>query len=551
MNIARTEAWQRLKQHAREMKRCHLRDLLKDARRSKSLVATYNRILLDYSRQNVTRETMGSLFALARTAGLKEKMRAMVNGEKINKTEGRAVLHTALRAPRGAVIKVDGSNVMPDVHAVLDKIRIFAGKVRSGGWRGITGKPLTDVVTIGIGGSYLGTEFVHEALRNDSKCAKRARGRRLRFLSNVDPVDVARAIEGLNPETTLVIVVSKSFTTAETILNAKTVRQWLAAQLGASAVRRHMIAISTNTCALEKFGIDPENAFSLWDWVGGRFSVCSAVGVLPLSLQYGFETAREFLRGARDMDEHFFSSLFKSNLPVIMGLLGAWNTTFLGRPCHAILPYSQALHRFPAHVQQVAMESNGKRVDVEGHSLPYDTGEIVFGEPGTNGQHSFYQLMHQGRVIPADFIGFRRSQQPRRVKGESLDNHDELMANFFAQPDALALGKTRQECEAEGIPAHVLPHKVFPGNRPSNVILMDSLVPFSAGQLLALYEHRTAVQGFIWGINSFDQMGVELGKELAKHVQACMAELRNGDKPTGELIPSTRALIEKYTCGGI
>ncbi|WP_169974296.1 glucose-6-phosphate isomerase [Tautonia rosea] len=547
MSIATSTAWKTLSTHAETIASHHLRDLLNDPARCRAMVAEADGITLDYSRQNATTETVKLLLDLAGEATLLEKIQAMFRGDRINTTEDRAVLHVALRAPKGASITLDGSNVVDEVHAVLEKIRGFSDRVRSGEWKGATGKPLTDVVSIGIGGSYLGPEFVHEALRTDPDCARAAQGRCLRFLANVDPIDVARNLEGLNPETTLVVIVSKTFTTAETMLNAKTVRQWLVSSLGPESVARHMVAVSTNLEGVREFGIDPENAFGFWDWVGGRYSVCSAVGVVPLALQYGMEQVEPFLKGAHAIDRHFLESPFESNLPVLLGLFGIWNSTFLHRPNRALLPYCQALLKLAPHIQQVDMESNGKRVGLDGQALPYPTGEIDFGEPGTNGQHSFYQLLHQGRVVPADFIGFTRSQTPVSVEGEAVSNHDELMANFFAQPDALAVGKTAEEVEAEGVPADLVPHKVFPGNRPSNVLLLDGwLTPEACGKLLALYEHRTAVQGFLWGINSFDQWGVELGKVLAKQVRAQLAATRKESAPIEGFNPSTTALLRKY-----
>jgi glucose-6-phosphate isomerase len=422
---------------------------------------------------------------------------------------------------------------------------------------GATGKPLTSVVSIGIGGSYLGPEFVFEALRTDPEASAAAEGRSLRFLANVDPVDVARALAGLNPETTLVVIVSKTFTTAETMLNARTIRRWLLDNMPRSArcsdadiLRQHIAAVSTAIGKATDFGIAADNIFGFWDWVGGRYSVCSAVGVLPLSLQYGSAVVNRFLAGAHDMDRHFFESPLRTNLPVLLGLLGLWNSSFLGHSARAILPYAQALVRFAAHIQQVDMESNGKRVTADGTPLPFVAGEIVFGEPGTNGQHSFYQLLHQGRVVPAEFIGFCRSPQPVHLDGESVSNHDELMSNFFAQPDALAVGKTVAELEREGVPPHLHPHKEFPGNRPSLSLLFSELNAFSVGQLLALYEHRVAVQGFVWNVNSFDQWGVELGKVLANRVRAQLHTVRTSQDPSAvdetHFNPSTSFLLHKY-----
>ena len=542
-SIAKSPAWKSLTAHAKATASLHLRDLLQDGKRSVAMRAAHGGIVLDFSRQNATAETTGLLLALAKEAGLSTKLAAMAAGFKINTTENRAVLHVALRAAKGTAIPVDGQDVVPEVLAVQKRIAGFSDAVRSGKWKGATGKALTDVVAIGIGGSYLGPEFVFEALKSDKACVKAAAGRRLRFLANVDPIDVTRALEDLDPETTLVVVVSKTFTTAETMLNARTLRSWLVKHLGAKAVPKHMVAVSTNLAEVEKFGIDPANAFGFWDWVGGRYSVCSAVGLLPLALQYGWKPIDKFLAGARDIDQHLLNAPLESNLPVLLGLYGVWNSTFLGRSTRALLPYCQALLKLAPHIQQVDMESNGKRVALDGSVLPFEAGEIDFGEPGTNGQHSFYQLVHQGRVVPADFIGFKKSQQPVKLAGEPVSNHDELMSNFFAQPDALACGKTAAELRAEGVPEALVPHKEFPGNRPSNVLLLDQLDPFTCGQLLALYEHRTAVQGFIWGINSFDQWGVELGKVLAKQVRTQLA----AKKPDlSKFNPSTQALLALY-----
>eukprot|EP00931_Biecheleriopsis_adriatica_P066720 TRINITY_DN4100_c0_g2_i1.p1 TRINITY_DN4100_c0_g2~~TRINITY_DN4100_c0_g2_i1.p1 ORF type:complete len:996 (-),score=256.52 TRINITY_DN4100_c0_g2_i1:68-3055(-) len=514
---------------AAAMKATHLRELLKNEARCDSMMVEAEGVVLDYCRQKVTQETMSQLFELAKDADLEGKKQGLFSGAKINETEGRAVLHVALRAPKTESICVDGKDVVPEVHAVLDAMKAFSDKVRSGSFVGHTGKQLTDVVCIGIGGSYLGVEFVFEALKTDPASAAAAKGRNLRFLANVDPIDVRRALSGLNAETTLVIVISKTFTTAETMLNARTVKAWLVKELGTeAAVAKHVVACSTALEKTKAFGIDPANVFGFWDWVGGRFSVCSAVGVLPLALQYGFDIVEKFLAGAHAMDKHFQTAPIEKNLPTLLGLLTVWNASCLGYEGYAVLPYCQALIRFVAHIQQLDMESNGKRVKMDGSPCTTTTGAIYFGEPGTNGQHSFYQLMHQGRTIPADFIGFKRSQNPISLDGEPVSNHDELMSNFFAQPDALALGKTLAECKAEGIPEKLLEHKVFSGDRPSNSILMPVCDPYNLGVLLAMYEHRTAVQGWIWGINSFDQWGVELGKVLGVKVRKYFAEARKG-----------------------
>ncbi|KAK1287689.1 Glucose-6-phosphate isomerase, cytosolic [Acorus calamus] len=474
---------------------------------------------------------------------------------QINSTENRSVLHVALRAPRDKVICSDGKNVVPEVWKVLDKIKEFSELVRSGSWVGATGKALKDVVAVGIGGSFLGPLFVHTALQTDLIFLLKPS---YENLANVDPIDVARNIAGLDPETTLVVVVSKTFTTAETMLNARTLREWITAALGPKAVAKHMVAVSTNLTLVEKFGIDPNNAFAFWDWVGGRYSVCSAVGVLPLSLQYGFSVVEKFLKGASIIDQHFYSTPFEKNIPVLLGLLSVWNVSFLGYPARAILPYTQALEKFAPHIQQasmplyfpsrlrVSMESNGKGVSIDGVRLPFEAGEIDFGEPGTNGQHSFYQLIHQGRVIPCDFIGVVKSQQPVYLKGEVVSNHDELMSNFFAQPDALAYGKTAEQLLSENVSQNLIPHKTFTGNRPSISLLLPSLNAYNVGQLLAIYEHRVAVEGFIWGINSFDQWGVELGKSLASQVRKQL----NSSRTKGESVKgfnfSTTALLSRY-----
>ncbi|XP_015884682.3 glucose-6-phosphate isomerase, cytosolic 2B [Ziziphus jujuba] len=544
--ICDTEPWKDLKAHVENIKKNHLRDLMDDVVRSQAMMVEYDGILLDYSRQQATLETIGKLFKLAEAANLKQKINLMFSGEHINSTENRAVLHVALRAPRDKVIQSDGKNVVSDVWSVLDKIKEFSERVRSGSWVGATGKALKDVVAVGIGGSFLGPLFVHTALQTDPEAIESARGRQLRFLANVDPIDVARNITGLNPETTLVVVVSKTFTTAETMLNARTLREWISATLGPSAVAKHMVAVSTNLALVEKFGIDPNNAFAFWDWVGGRYSVCSAVGVLPLSLQYGFSVVEKFLKGASSIDQHFNSAPYEKNIPVLLGLLSVWNVSFHGYPARAILPYSQALEKFAPHIQQVSMESNGKGVSIDGTPLPYETGEIDFGEPGTNGQHSFYQLIHQGRIIPCDFIGIVKSQQPVYLKGEVVSNHDELMSNFFAQPDALAYGKTAEQLQKENVQQHLIPHKTFSGNRPSLSILLPSLNAYNIGQLLAIYEHRIAVEGFIWGINSFDQWGVELGKSLANQVRKQLHASRTKGEPVEGFNFSTKMLLTKY-----
>lgn len=526
-----------------------LSDLLMDEARASAMIAQHRNMLLDFSRQLLTVETLSALYKLAEVCQLPSRIAAMFSGEKINSTEKRSVLHIALRAPRSSSLEVDGTDVIPGVHSVLDRVRAFANRVRSGEWVGATGKPLTDVVAIGIGGSYLGPEFVFEALRIDPDGMEASKGRSLRFLANVDPVDVARARTGLNPETTLVVVISKTFTTAETMLNARTMRSWIIDALGSEAVAKHMIAVSTNLQGVTDFGIDPENVFGFWDWVGGRFSVTSAVGIVPLALQYGPDIVQRFLDGAHDMDVHFRDTPTEANLPVLMGLIGVWNSSFLKLETRALLPYQQALLKLAPHIQQVDMESNGKRVRLNGSELGHAAGPINFGEPGTNGQHSFYQLVHQGRVVPCDFVGVINSQYPIELPGEVVSNHDELMSNFFAQPDALAFGKSAEQCRKEGIPEELIPHKTFPGNRPSSSLLIDKLDAFSVGQLLALFEHRTAVEGFIWDINSFDQWGVELGKVLAKGVRKQLHASRTTGVSVTGFNPSTTMLLNKFLAG--
>lgn len=549
--ISSGSSWKDLEDHVSRLDGLHLRELLQDVERVRSMVVegSLEGVRLDYSRQVITKETVLLLMKLAEQSDLKGKMRSMFSGETINETEGRAVLHHVLRSPEGSVpLILEGKNVLDEVHSVLKQIKCFSEEVRSGRWKGKTGKPLVNVVAVGIGGSFLGPLFVHNALQTHQRCAERSAGLQLRFLANVDPVDYARAIQGLDPATTLVVIISKTFTTAETMLNARTMRQWITSELGEDAVAKHMVAVSTNHKLVEEFGIDPKNTFAFWDWVGGRFSVCSAVGILPLALQYGFEVCREFLDGAHAADEHFIETEFCKNIPVLMGLLSIWNSSFLGHATNAILPYSQALEKFAPHIQQLSMESNGKSVEMNGTRLPFQTGEIYFGEPGTNGQHSFYQLIHQGRLVPCEFIGIANSQQPIFLEGERISNHDELMCNFFAQADALACGKTPEELRESGVPEALIPHKTFSGNRPSLSLLLKDLSPFRIGQLLSIYEARVAVEGFIWGINSFDQWGVELGKVLATKVRETLTQIRlDGESAIPkEYNPSTAAALEAY-----
>lgn len=507
-----------------KIKHANLRELLQEEKREE-LQMSYDGITLDFTRQRFTSEIWQQLSNSEILEAVREKIAEMRSGAHINTTEDRAALHMALRAAEDEEYLVDGNNVTQEVWSVLKRIEDFTNQVRSGSWTGATGKPLTNVISVGIGGSYLGAEFVFESLRTDSTCATAAHGRKLKFLANVDPIGFVRATQGLNPEETLVIIISKSFTTKETMLNANLCRNWITSGLGEEAVSKHVISCSANPNLAVEFGIDENNVFGFWDWVGGRYSVTSAVGVVPLSLQYGFENIRKFLDGCHSMDVHFQNAPMNQNLPVALGLCGIWNSTFLDLPVRGIIPYCEALSRFPAHIQQVDMESNGKRVDLLGNPLPFAAGEIILGEPGTNAQHSFFQLIHQGREIPLELIGFYNSQvssSNETIQECIRQNHQELMCNFFAQADALAVGKTAEEVANEGNTGSMIGHKTFPGNRPSLLILADKLTAYTCGQLLALYEHRVAVEGFIWGINSFDQWGVQLGKVLAKKLNSAV-----------------------------
>ncbi|MEO6600713.1 MAG: glucose-6-phosphate isomerase [Polyangiaceae bacterium] len=532
--LTRSPEWQALQAHYEATKETHLRELFaKDASRADRFSTEALGIFLDYSKNRITGETVERLLALAESAGLRAKIDAMFAGEKINTTEGRAVLHTALRAPKGASILVDGKNVVPEVHAVLEKMAEFSERVRSGEWKGHTGKAIKNVVNIGIGGSDLGPYMATEALRFYS-----ARHLTFRFVSNVDATDFAEATHDLDPEETLFIVCSKTFTTLETLGNAKTARDFLLAKLkDPAAVKKHFVAVSTNAEEVAKFGIDTANMFEFWDWVGGRYSYDSAVG-LSLMLAIGGKAFGEMLGGFHAMDEHFRSTPFEKNLPVLLGLVGIWYNNFFGTETFAVLPYDQYLARFSAYLQQLDMESNGKRVTLKGEAVDYQTGPILWGQPGTNGQHAFYQLIHQGtKLIPCDFIGFSHSLNPIG------SHHDLLMANFFAQTEALAFGKTTEEVAKEGVPAELAAHKSFPGNRPTNTLLCDKLTPAMLGQLVALYEHKVFVQGVVWQINSFDQWGVELGKVLAKRIGS---ELESKAEPALAHDASTNALIKRY-----
>ncbi|HVJ15760.1 MAG TPA: glucose-6-phosphate isomerase [Polyangiaceae bacterium] len=526
--------WQKLGEHFDKTRGLSLRQAFaSEPGRAERLSLEAAGLYLDYSKNLITTETLELLLALTRAVGLRERIDAMFRGDKINVTEGRAVLHVALRAPKSARILVDGKDVVPEVHDVLARMGAFAERVRSGAWLGHTGKPIKNVVNIGIGGSDLGPVMAYEALRHYSQ-----RELAFFFVSNVDATDFAEVTRALNPEETLFIVCSKTFTTQETLANANTAREWLVGKLGdASAVAKHFVAVSTNAKEVQKFGIDTANMFGFWDWVGGRYSLPSAVG-LSLMLAIGPQAYGEMLAGYHELDEHFRSAPFERNLPVLLGLLGVWYNDFFGAESHAVLPYDQYLGRFPAYLQQLDMESNGKRVTIGGELVDYQTGPVVWGQPGTNGQHAFYQLIHQGsKLVPCDFIGFAHSLNPLG------DHHDQLMANFFAQTEALAFGKTADEVRAEGVPAELVAHKTFPGDRPTNTLLVDRLTPAVLGKLVALYEHKVFVQGVIWDINPFDQWGVELGKVLAKRISP---ELASTEAPKLAHDGSTNALIGRY-----
>jgi glucose-6-phosphate isomerase len=528
-------AWKELQNHAKEISKQHLRTLFAtDPKRGERMTAEAAGIYLDYSKNRITNETLRLLGQLAEESGLRARIEAMFRGEKINRTENRAVLHIALRAPREESIVVDGHDVVPDVHNVLDKMAKFSNSVRSGAWRGYTGKRIRNVVNIGIGGSDLGPVMAYEALKHYSD-----RAMTFRFVSNVDGTDFIEAVNDLDPAETLFIVSSKTFTTLETMTNAHTAREWSLKGFGgdAKSVARHFVAVSTNDKEVAKFGIDTANMFEFWDWVGGRYSMDSAIG-LSTMLAIGPENFRALLEGFHEMDVHFRSAPFERNLPVLMGLLNVWNTNFLGAETIAVLPYEQYLKRFPAYLQQLTMESNGKHVTVDGKEVSYQTGPIYWGEPGTNGQHSFYQLIHQGtRLIPCDFIAFVHTLNP---VGR---HHDMLIANVFAQTEALAFGKTQEQVKAEGTPDWLVPHRVFEGNRPSNTLLADRVTPATLGKLVALYEHSVFTQGAIWDIDSFDQWGVELGKVLAQRI---VPELESKAEPELKHDSSTNALIRRY-----
>ena len=535
LTVTKSRAWMALRDHKKSIGRQHLRKLFSDdPGRSERMTAEAIGLFLDYSKNRVTGETLKLLIRLAKECGLKNRIESMFNGEKINVTEDRAVLHIALRAPKGTNIMVDGKNVIPQVHEVLDRMADFSNRVRSGQWKGHTGKRICNIVNIGIGGSDLGPVMAYEALRFYSD-----RNMTFRFVSNIDGIDFDEATRDLNPEETMFIVSSKTFTTMETMTNAQTARNWLLKGLGgnARAVAKHCVAVSTNAQKVSEFGIDTANMFGFWDWVGGRYSMDSAIG-LSTMLAIGPEHFRAMLNGFHEMDEHFRTAPFENNMPVLMGLLAIWYNNFLGAQTTAVLPYENYLKRFPAYLQQLTMESNGKQVTLDGKKVNYNTGPIYWGEPGTNGQHSFYQLIHQGtRLIPCDFIAFVK---PLIQVGR---HHDILLANVFAQAEALAFGKTPEQVRVEGTAEGLVLHRVFSGNRPSNVILADRLTPDILGKLVALYEHSTFTQSVIWNIDAFDQWGVELGKVLAQRI---IPEIESPDSPQLNHDGSTNSLIQRY-----
>ncbi|MDF7824700.1 glucose-6-phosphate isomerase [Pontiellaceae bacterium B12227] len=523
--------WKALESHYSEIKDAHLRDLFTETGRAADFSLKAEDLLLDYSKNRVSAETMGKLVALAESADLKKWIEAMFTGEKINATEDRSVLHVALRSPKEAVIEVDGVNVVPEVHAVLEQMAEFSNLVRSGTWKGFTGKQIRNVVNIGIGGSDLGPVMAYEALKSYTQ-----RDLNMIFVSNVDGTHIAEALRDIDAEETIFIVASKTFTTQETMTNAHSARAWCIDQLkDESAIAKHFVALSTNADAVSEFGIDTANMFAFWDWVGGRYSLTSAIG-LPLMIAIGPENYTELLDGYHKMDTHFRNAPLAENMPVILALLGIWYNNFFGAESQAILPYDQYMSRFAAYFQQGDMESNGKYITRGGDKVDYQTGPIIWGEPGTNGQHAFYQLIHQGtKLIPCDFIGFCKSQNPIG------DHHVKLMANFFAQTEALAFGKTKESLVEEGVPAELVPHKTFEGNRPTNTIMAEKLTPSVLGQLVALYEHKIFVQGIIWDIYSFDQWGVQLGKVLAAGI---LPELESESPLKHDA--STNALIEYF-----
>ena len=534
MGIETGVAWRELRAHFEQIAELQLNQLfVDDPQRAQDFSLEDQGLFLDYSKNRVTRQSLDLLVKLADEARLSSAIQDMFAGEKINKTESRAVLHTALRAPKSSHIELDGVDVVPQVHAALDKMAGFAEAIRSGLWQGFTGKPIRNVINIGIGGSDLGPSMACEALRAYSQ-----RNLNVQFVSNVDASDFAEAVQGLNADETLFIVCSKTFTTEETLTNARTARSWLLAQLvDEDAVARHFVAVSTNTEEVQTFGIDPQNMFGFWDWVGGRYSLCSSVG-LALMVSIGATHFRAMLGGFHAMDEHFRTAPLAQNMPVLMALLGIWYNNFFAAETHAILPYDNYLKHFPAYFQQGDMESNGKYIDKSGAEVAVQTGPIVWGQAGTNGQHAFYQLLHQGtKLVPADFIGFAQSHNP------TCDHHDKLMANFFAQTRALAFGKSSQTLADEGVDAALIPHRTFTGNRPTNTLMAEKLTPFVLGQLIALYEHKIFAQGVIWNVFSFDQWGVELGKSLAVEI---LQQLQSDEVSNANVDASTAQLMARY-----
>ncbi len=538
-DIASTPAWQALYRHHDQIGQKHLREFFaEDPDRGTELALTVGDLYIDYSKHRVTRETLELLVDLARTARLEQQRDAMFSGVHINTSENRAVLHTALRLPHGVELVVDGQNAVEDVHEVLDRMGNFTDRLRSGEWTGATGQRITTVVNIGIGGSDLGPVMVYQALRHYADAGISAR-----FVSNVDPADLVATLDGLDPATTLFIVASKTFSTLETLTNATAARRWLTDALGDAAVSKHFVAVSTNKRLVDDFGIDTANMFGFWDWVGGRYSVDSAIG-LSVMAAIGRERFAEFLAGFHIVDEHFRTAPLEANAPALLGLIGLWYNNFFGAETRAVLPYSNDLSRFAAYLQQLTMESNGKSVRADGTPVSTDTGEIFWGEPGTNGQHAFYQLLHQGtRLVPADFIGLSQPTDDLPTADGTGSMHDLLMSNFFAQTQVLAFGKTAKEIAAEGTPADVVPHKVMPGNRPTTSILATKLTPSVVGQLIALYEHQVFTEGVIWGIDSFDQWGVELGKTQAK---ALLPVITGEASPAKQSDGSTDALVRRY-----